>query len=114
NSPIQPPASQPASEGNEIRVLAIVPSGFCFGLQNLTLSFFGRLPSWVKPHFLNTRWTDGEFARRLEALNIPHSSTWLGMFSRKLDRENLRMTSECLIKLPTTWLDFLKLWRSFR
>ena len=36
------------------------------------------------------------------------------MFSRKLDRNNLRMTSECLIKLPIAWLDFLRLYRSFR
>jgi glycosyltransferase involved in cell wall biosynthesis len=36
------------------------------------------------------------------------------MISRKLDRENLRMTAACLIKLPIAWRDFLRLYRSFR
>src|SRR5216684_4871455 len=97
-----------------LRVLAIVPSGFCFGLQNLTLSFFSSLSTRVKPHFLNTRWSDGEFPRRLRGLGIPQSVTWLGMFSRKLDRRNLQMTLACVSKLPLAWLDFLKLYRQFR
>jgi glycosyltransferase involved in cell wall biosynthesis len=80
----------------------------------LTLAFFGALPSWIQSHFLNTRWTDGEFDRRLDALSIPHSSTWLGMISRKLDRVNLRMTIECLLKLPVAWWDFVRIYRSFQ
>jgi glycosyltransferase involved in cell wall biosynthesis len=36
------------------------------------------------------------------------------MFSRKLDRVNIAMTIECLFKLPIGWLDFLKLYRSFK
>jgi len=97
-----------------LRVLAIVPTPCCFGLQNLTLAFFGHVPSWVRPHFLTTRWTDGEFDRRLDALGIPHTSTWIGMFSRKLDWVNLRMTLHCLVKLPAAWLRFLGLYFSFR
>src|SRR5271169_1521108 len=107
-----------ASVGNRdhqiLRVLAIVPTPCCFGLQNLTLAFFGHVPSWVRPHFLTTRWTDGEFDRRLDALGIPHTSTWIGMFSRKLDWVNLRMTLHCLVKLPAAWLRFLGLYFSFR
>lgn len=103
-----------ATEGKQLRVLAIVPAPQCFGLQNLTLSFFSRVPFWVQSHFLNTRWTNGEFDRRLDALGIAHSSTWLGMFSRKLDRSNLAMTVECLLKLPIAYRDFLQLYRSFR
>ena len=91
-----------------------MPCPRCFGLQNLTLAFFGALPSWIQSHFLNTRWTDGEFDRRLDALSIPHSSTWLGMISRKLDRVNLRMTIECLLKLPVAWWDFVRIYRSFQ
>jgi glycosyltransferase involved in cell wall biosynthesis len=101
-------------KSNSLKILAIVPCPQCFGLQNLTLAFFGRMPPWVQSHFLNTRWTDGEFDRRLDALGIPHSSTWLGMFSRKLDRVNLGMTVECLVKLPIAWRDFLRIYRSFR
>jgi glycosyltransferase involved in cell wall biosynthesis len=96
-----------------LRVLAIVPSPQCFGLQNLTLAFFGYVPGWVRPHFLTTRWTDGEFDRRLDALGISRTSTWMGMFSRKLDWVNLRMTLHCLVKLPLAWLRFLRLYFSF-
>lgn len=97
-----------------LKVLAVVPCPVCFGLQNLTLAFFGGLGGRVQSHFLNTRWSDGEFGRRLDALGIPHSSTWFGMFSRKLDRENLAMTIECLRKLPIAWWDFMRLYFSFR
>jgi hypothetical protein len=101
------------ADAKTMRVLAIAPSPCCFGLQNLTLTFFGHVPGWVRPHFLTTRWTDGEFDRRLDALGIPHTSTWIGMFSRKLDWVNLRMTVHCLVKLPIAWLQFLRLYFSF-
>ena len=101
-------------KNKSLKILAIVPCPQCFGLQNLTLAFFGLMPPWVQAYFLNTRWTDGEFDRRLDALGIPHSSTWLGMISRKLDRVNLGMTIECLVKLPIAWRDFLRIYRSFR
>jgi glycosyltransferase involved in cell wall biosynthesis len=96
------------------RVLAIVPSSFCYGLQNLTLAFFGNLSPAVEARFLNTRWNDGEFPRRLDELRIPHSATWLGMFSRRLDPRNVKMTLHCLIKLPIAWWDFMRLCQRFR
>jgi glycosyltransferase involved in cell wall biosynthesis len=83
-------------------------------MQNMTLAFFAGVPPNIKSHFLTTRWTDGEFDRRLDALGIPRSPTWFGMFSRKLDRDNLHMTLACLGKLPVTWWDFLRLYFSFR
>jgi glycosyltransferase involved in cell wall biosynthesis len=98
----------------ELRVLALVPSPVCYGLQNLTLAFFGNAPSWVSSHFLTTYWTDGEFDRRLDALGIPHTGAWMGMFSRKLDSTNLAMTWACLKRLPSAWREFLRLHHSFR
>ena len=98
----------------EVKVLAIVPSAFCFGLQNLTLDLFRNVSPRIRPWFLNTRWNDGEFPRRLDALGIPHSATWLGMFSRRLDFYNLKMTLHCLIKLPIAYWDFVRLYRRFR
>jgi glycosyltransferase involved in cell wall biosynthesis len=103
-----------AMRRRSLRILAIVPSCFCFGLQDLTLAFFAQLPPGIYSHFLGTRWTDGEFDRRLDGLGIPHSATWLGMFSRRVDSRNLRMTLECLRKLPIAWRDLLQQWRSFR
>ena len=98
----------------ELRILAIVPSSFCFGLQNLTLEFFANLSPHVRPFFLNTRWNDGEFPRRLDALGLPYSATSLGMFSRKLDPRNVKMTLHCLVKLPIAWWDFRRTCRRFR
>lgn len=97
-----------------LRVLAVVPSGFCFGLQNVTLAFFSELPENVDAHFLNTRWNDGEFPRRLTELGISHSATWLGMFSRRLDWRNLRMTLECVLRLPVAYADCARLIRRLR
>ncbi|MDO9411040.1 MAG: glycosyltransferase family 4 protein [Pseudolabrys sp.] len=36
------------------------------------------------------------------------------MFSRRLDWANLKMTAECLLRLPIAWRDFLRLYWSFR
>jgi glycosyltransferase involved in cell wall biosynthesis len=102
------------NKNKNLRILVIVPSGFCFGLQNLTLAFFAELRGRVTAHFLNTRWSDGEFQQRVEALGFPQSKTWLGMFSRKLDWLNLKMTLECLFKLPIAWRDFIRLYRNFQ
>jgi glycosyltransferase involved in cell wall biosynthesis len=94
-----------------MRILAIVPSSFCFGLQNLTLAFFGNFSLGVRPFFLVTRWNDGEFPRRLDALGLPYAATWFGMFSRHLDARNVKMTLHCLLKLPITYWD---VWRAYR
>jgi len=102
------------AKSKKVKVLAIVPSAFCFGLQNLTLDFFKNVSPRIQPWFLNTRWNDGEFPRRLHAMGIPHSATWLGMFSRRLDFYNLKMTLHCLIRLPIAYWDFVRLYRRFR
>jgi glycosyltransferase involved in cell wall biosynthesis len=96
------------------KILAVVPSGFCFGLQNAELAFFAQASLKLQCHFLTTRWTDGEFVKQLGELKFPYSSTWLGMFSRRLDKANLKMTVECLLKLPIAWRDFIRLYRSYR
>jgi len=97
-----------------LKVLAIVPCPQVFGLQIMTLRFFERLSGKINSHFLVTRWTDGEFSRRLDELAIPYSYSWLGMISRKLDRRNLDMTIGCVKKLPVLYRDFMRLVRSYR
>src|SRR5947209_20602256 len=96
------------------RILAIIPGAFCFGLQNVTLSMFAAIAKSVPCHFLITKWNDAEFPDRLRKLNIPFTEAWLGMFSRKLDWYNLRMTMECLVKLPSAWLRLVRLIREFK
>jgi len=97
-----------------LKVLAIVPCPRVFGLQITTLRFFERFSGKVQSHFLVTRWTDGEFSRRLDELSIPYTYSWFGMFSRKLDWVNLKTTIHCLVKLPRLYVDFVRLIRSYR
>lgn len=97
-----------------MKILAIVPSAFCYGLQNLTLSFFGNLSPRVQPFFLNTVWNDGEFPRRLDALGIPHQETYFGMVSRKLTLQLIKWVLHGLVMLPVGWFDFLCVVRRFR
>jgi glycosyltransferase involved in cell wall biosynthesis len=80
----------------------------------MTLRFFERFAEYGDSHFLVTRWTDGDFSRRLDQLAIPYTYSWLGMFSRKLDRRNFGMTIDCVRKLPVLYRDFISLVRSFR
>src|SRR5258708_38739773 len=58
-----------------MRILAIVPSGYCYGLQNLTLAFFGDIWSRRHCYFPSPRWTDGPLDRLLYARGYPPSQT---------------------------------------
>jgi glycosyltransferase involved in cell wall biosynthesis len=98
----------------EQRVLCVVPTPYVSGLQNVTLRYFEQTASTVRSHFLLTRWSDGEMAQRLTEIGIPYSQSWLGMFSRRLDKHNLRMTLEAAARLPVLYRDFLQLVRRFR
>lgn len=102
------------SQSGRLRILAVVPTPYVFGLQVVTLDFFSRLKQWADCHFLITRWNDGVFPRRLEAMGIPYTTAWMGMFSRKLDARNLKMTLECAYKAPGLFLAFWRLVRRFR
>lgn len=102
------------SESDRLRVLAVVPAPYVFGLQVVTLDFFSRLRQSADCHFFLTKWSDGEFIRRLDSLGIPHTTAWMGMFSRRLDPRNLRMTVECALKLPGVYRAFSRLVREFR
>lgn len=98
-----------------LRVLGVVPTGMVYGLQRMTLDFFRSMSrKAVDSHFLITRWSDGEFARRLEEAGIPYTSSWLGFISRKLDWVILRMTIHGLSKMPLLYRDFLRLVKTYR
>src|SRR5205085_2664671 len=96
-------------DSSKLKILAVIPSGFCFGLQHITVDFFSRFPGNIESHFLLTKWGNDELERLLKQKNIPYSFSWLGMFSRKMDRVNLKMSLHALIKLPTLYFDFIRL-----
>jgi glycosyltransferase involved in cell wall biosynthesis len=99
---------------DELTILATIPSGFCFGLQHITVDFFSYFPGNVHSHFLLTRWTRGEMEKLLKEKNIPYSFSWLGMFSRKMDWVNLKMSLHALIKLPKLYVDFIRLQKKLK
>ena len=93
---------------NKLKVLATIPSGFCFGLQHVTVDFFSRFPEDIQSHFLLTKWNNGEMEKLLKKYNIPYSFSWLGMFSRKMDLVNIKMSLHALIRLPKLYIDFIR------
>lgn len=101
-------------DSDRLRILAVVPAPYMFGLQVATLDFFSRLCRQAECHFLITRWSDGEFGRRLDAMGIPYTASWMGMFSRKLDSHNLKMTLECAVRIPELYFCLYRLVRRFR
>ena len=91
----------------KIKILAVIPSGFCFGLQHVSIDLFANSKNWIDPHFLITRWNDGDFEKLVSRHGFTYSFSWLGMFSRKLDWRNLRMSLHALSKVPRLYYDFL-------
>lgn len=91
------------------KVLAIIPTAFCFGLQHITVSLFSKASAQIEPHFLITRWNNGEFEKLLKPYGFAYSFSWLGMFSRKMDWYNLRMSLHALSKVPKLYLDVWRL-----
>lgn len=96
----------------KIKVLCVVPNTYIGGMQIATLRLFEKASDSIESHFLLSRWSDEKFTKRLIKLDIPFNYTWFGMFSRKLDWNNLKMSLITLSKLPITWLDFWKVIRS--
>lgn len=96
------------------KILVIVPSGFCFGLQHITVRYFSGMKDNIESHFLITHWGNGEFQRLLEKHQLSFSFSWLGMFSRKLDWKNIKMSLNALIRIPFLYYDFVKLKQRFK
>lgn len=96
------------------RVLSVIPSPYVSGLQEVAFDYFGRLVGRLHSHFLLTRWSDGECARRLGRLGLDYTYSWIGFFSRRLDPATLRMSAECMARLPALYRDTVRLLRAFR
>ena len=96
------------------KILAIIPTAFCFGLQHVTVDLFAKASEQIDPHFLITRWNNGEFEKLLKPHHFSYSFSWLGMFSRKMDWYNLRMSLHAMSKLPKLYFDFWKLCKKIK
>jgi len=98
---------------DKLKVFAIIPSGFCFGLQHVTIDFFKRFDQ-TDSLFLVTGWNNGDFIKLLKANGLRYTISWLGMFSRSLAWNNVKMSSHALIRLPKLYFDFFRVLRTFK
>ena len=98
---------------NKVKVFAVIPSGFCFGLQHVTLDYFERFTK-VDSLFLVTAWNNGDFIKLLNHNGLKYTTSWLGMFSRRLDWHNLQMSLHALSKIPRLYYDFYKTLKHFK
>jgi glycosyltransferase involved in cell wall biosynthesis len=89
--------------------LVTIPSGFCFGLQHVSIDLFKACEQEIEPYFLVSKWSNGDFEKLLGQKGFSYSYSWLGMFSRKLDWYNLKMSLEAFIRLPILYWHFVKL-----
>jgi len=96
---------------NKLKLLVTIPSGFCFGLQYVSVDLFAACKKEIEPYFLISKWSNGDFEQMVAAKGFRYSSSWLGMFSRKLDWVNAKMSFAALIRLPLLYATFLKLVR---
>jgi len=100
-------------DDDKLNIFAIVPSAFCFGLQHVTIDFFKEFTK-INSLFLVTGWNNGDFIKLLNNNNLPYTMSWLGMFSRRLDWHNLKMSLYSLSKMPKLYYDFFKTLKKFK
>lgn len=99
---------------SRLKILAIIPSGFCFGLQHVTLDLFSKFQENIQSCFLITKWGNGDIVKILTDKGIPFKYSWLGMFSRKMDLKNVKMSFHALLKLPKLYFDFFRIQRTIK
>ncbi|MBW4890091.1 glycosyltransferase family 4 protein [Mucilaginibacter sp. HMF5004] len=97
----------------KLKIFAIVPSGFCFGLQHVTIDFFKHFNK-TESLFLVSGWNDGEFIKLLNSNGLKYTISWLGMFSRSLAWYQIKMSLSALIKMPRLYYDFFKVLKNFK
>jgi glycosyltransferase involved in cell wall biosynthesis len=98
---------------HKLKVFAIVPSAFCFGLQHVTIDFFKHFTN-VNSLFLVSGWNNGDFIKHLDKHHLKYEISWLGMFSRNLAWYNLKMSLSALAKLPRLYYDFFSTLKTFK
>src|SRR5690349_10586413 len=98
-----------------MRILAVCSSWRVFGAEIITLKLLeGLKANGHSVQAVTSTWTDGEFNRRLTALNIPDVQLPLGVLSKQLAWRPMRWTAAALLRAPKLWWGFRRLLREFR
>lgn len=98
-----------------MKILFVCGAGYVYGKEIITLSLIEGLRE--RGHDVRcaiSSWSDGEFAKRLEARSIPFVRLPLGFISKRMTRSALRMTIDTLDKTPGLWLGYRRFLKEFQ
>lgn len=98
-----------------MRILVVCSSWRVFGAETVTLKMLeGFRERGHEQLAVTSIWTDGEFSRRLRALNIPEVVMPFGAVVASLSPKYLTWTLNVAIRLPALWYVWRRTLRRFR
>jgi glycosyltransferase involved in cell wall biosynthesis len=98
-----------------VKILFVCGAGYVYGKEIITLSLIEGLRE--RGHDVRcaiSSWSDGEYAKRLEARSIPFVRLPLGFISKTLTRSAMRMTIDTLDKTPGLWFGYRRYLKEFQ
>jgi len=98
-----------------MRILTVCSSGRVFGAEAMSLNMLSGFK--FGGHELiavTSKWTDGDFSRRLKALDVPDVQLCLGTLVLRLSWHGVWWTANTLAHLPGDWIRFFWMLKSFR
>jgi glycosyltransferase involved in cell wall biosynthesis len=98
-----------------MKILFVCGAGRVFGREMVTLSLMkGLRERGHEVSCVTSRWSNGEFERRIAALSIPFVALPLGFISKTLSLSALGMTFEQVRKLPSLWVGYKRIKESLK
>src|SRR5436309_1044783 len=98
-----------------MRILTVCSSTKVFGAETVTLRLLeGFAENGHQLLAVTTKWTDGEFSRRLNHLGIRDIRMPIGAFAKPTSLRSITWTMNALIRLPHLWLKWSRTMRQFR
>lgn len=95
-----------------MKVSIVCGAGYISGKEVMALELANGLrDASYDVDVVTTLWGDGEFGRRLKALNFPVHQMRLGYISATLTFNELRMTVDQIVHLPGLWLSYRRFLR---
>lgn len=95
-----------------MKTMIICGAGILSGKEMMALELGeGLRKAGHEVSYVTSRWGDGKFRARLEALGFPMACMRIGFISATLTLECLRMTADQLIHVPGLWFDYRRFLR---
>jgi glycosyltransferase involved in cell wall biosynthesis len=97
-----------------LKILFVCGAGYVYGKEIITLSLMQGLRE--RGHDVRcaiSTWSDGEYAKRLQASAIPFVKLPLGFISKTMNKRAIGMTVDTLDKTPGLWLGYRRCLKEF-